>query len=353
VTAAPLAAGESLAGLVTPFAPPAPGEAVTVAPGVLWLRLPLPMALDHVNVYALDDGDGWTVIDAGLACSGCREAWAQIKAGPLAGRPVRRLVVTHHHPDHVGLAGSFIAGGAELWTTRTAWLTARMLTLDHHARPTPEALRFYRRAGWSAARLAAYAAREPFNFSRSVEPLPPGFRRLVEGETVTMGARRWRVAMGGGHAPEHATFWSEDGALALTGDQVLPRISSNIGVYPTEPDADPLSEWLESCARLALLADPRRLALPGHNAPFTGLPLRLRQLAENHAGALTRLRRHLAQAPRTAVECFAMLFKREIDDGVYGLATAEAVAHLNHLRARGEAAAEEGADGALRFRLAP
>ncbi len=352
MTAAPLAAAEPLAGLVTPFEPPAPGEGVAVAPGVLWLRLPLPMALDHVNVYALDEGDGWTVIDAGLAWKGCREAWARLKAGPLAGRPVRRLVVTHHHPDHIGMAASFIAEGAELWTTRTAWLYARMLTLDHHERPTPQALRFYARAGWSAERLAAYAAREPFNFSRMVEPLPLGFRRLVEGETVTFGARRWRVVMGGGHAPEHATFWSEDGALALTGDQILPRISSNIGVYPTEPDADPLSDWLESCARLSRLADARRLALPGHNAPFTGMPLRLRQLAENHAAALGRLRRHIAQAPRTAVECFGLLFKREIDDGAYGLATAEAVAHLNHLRALGEAAAEEGPDGALRFRPA-
>jgi glyoxylase-like metal-dependent hydrolase (beta-lactamase superfamily II) len=144
-------------------------------------------------------------------------------------------------------------------------------------------------------------------------------------------------------------LWSADGALALTGDQILPRISSNIGVYPSEPEADPLSDWLESCRRFLPMADETRLALPGHNLPFTGLPLRLRQLIENHEGALDRLRAHIARAPRSAAECFAPLFKREIEDGAYGLALAEAVAHLNHLRARGEAAAREDAAGALRF----
>lgn len=336
-------------GLVYPFDIPGEGQAREVAEGVLWLRLPLPMKLDHVNVYALDDGDGWTIIDAGLAWRGCREAWDALLAGPLAGKPVSRVVVTHHHPDHIGLAASFIARGASLWTTRTAWLYARMLTLDHHDRPTPEALRFLRRAGYDAARLNAYAQNEPFNFSRTVEALPVGFRRIVDGEVVTMGGRRWRVICGNGHAPEQATFWSLDDELALTADQILPRISSNIGVHATEPEADPLGEWLASCRGLTHVATEAHLALPGHNLPFTGVPLRLRQLIENHENALGRLRRLIAAEPRTAVECFVTLFRREIGDGEFGLATAESVAHLNHLRARGEAAAAEDAQGALRF----
>lgn len=341
------------AGIRTPFEAPPPGGFAEVAEGILWLRLPLPMKLDHVNAYALDDGDGWTVVDTGLAWSTGREAWERLLAGPLSGRPVRRVVATHHHPDHIGLAAGFVGRGAELWTTRTAWLYARMLTLDHHDRPTPQAIRFARRAGYAGARLEAYAAAEPFNFSRSVELLPPGFRRIVEGEWLTMAGRRWQVRIGHGHAPEHATFWSEDGLLVLTGDQVLPRISSNIGVHATEPEADPLADWLESCHRLSTFATERQLCLPGHNTPFTGLPLRLHQLIEGHEAALTRLRRHIAAAPRCATECFPALFGREIGEGEFGLATAEAVGHLNYLWHRGEAVAEEDAQGALRFRLLP
>jgi glyoxylase-like metal-dependent hydrolase (beta-lactamase superfamily II) len=332
--------------------PPGPGAVVEVAEGVLWARLPLPMALDHVNVYALDDGDGWTVVDAGLATEGCRAAWDALLAGPLGGRPVRRIVVTHHHPDHVGLAARFVRAGAELWTTRTAWLYARMLTLDHQDRPTPEALAFLRRAGWRADWLAAYAAREPYNFSRGVEPLPPGFRRLADDDAIAMGGRRWRVVTGGGHAPEHATFWSEDGALALTGDQALGRISPNIGVYATEPEADPLADWFASCRRLAALGAPARLALPGHDAPFTGLPARLGQLIERHEAALSRVLALAADRPATAVDAFPALYRRTIGEGDRGLATAEAVAHLNHLAARGALVAAADADGARRFRPA-
>jgi glyoxylase-like metal-dependent hydrolase (beta-lactamase superfamily II) len=338
-------------GLRTPFEVPPAGGAVEVAEGILWLRLPLPMKLDHVNVYALAEPEGWTIVDTGLAWGRARAAWEKLRDGPLRGRPVVRVVATHHHPDHIGLAASFIAEGAELWTTRTAWLYARMLTLDHHERPTPQAIRFARRAGYAGARLDAYASTEPFNFSRSVELMPPGFRRIVEGETIAMGGRHWHVRMGHGHAPEQATFWSADGRLVLSGDQVLPRISPNIGVHATEPEADPLAEWMASCRALAGFATEGQLCLPGHNAPFTGLPLRLHQLIENHEGALTRLRRHIAEAPRCATECFVPLFGREMGDGEYGLATSEAVAHLNYLMHRGEAVAEEDEAGALRFRL--
>lgn len=334
------------------FEPPAPGEAIAVAEGVLWLRLPLPMVLDHANAYALDDGDGWTVIDTGVSWSKGREAWSRLLEGPLAARPVARVIATHHHPDHIGLAAMLMARGAELWTTRTAWLYARMLTLDHHDRPTEQAVRFARRAGYAGDRLAAYAASEPFNFSRTVMLLPQGYRRIADGEVIRAGGRRWRVRIGHGHAPEQATLWSEDDDLVISGDQVLPRITPNVGVHATEPEADPLGEWLESCRAIAALAEERHHVLPGHNTPFTGLPLRMRQIIDNHDHALNRLRTHIAEAPRCATECFLPLFGREIRDGAYGLATAEAMAHLNYLRQRGEAVAEVDAAGALRFSAA-
>lgn len=334
------------AGIRYPFeAAPAPGEAVELAPGVLWLRLPLPMRLDHVNCYALDEDDGWALVDTGFDNPASRAAWDAALAGPLAGRPVRRVLATHHHSDHIGLAGWFQAGGAELLTTRTAWLYARMLWLDEQPFPVPEALEFWRGAGMPAEMIARRAGERPFNFRDRMHPLPLGYTRIAEGDLLRLGGRNWVVRIGHGHAPEHATLWSLDDDLVLGGDQLLPSISANLGLHPTEPGADPVADWLASAARFTGHAEARHLVLPGHKLPFTGLPLRLRQMIENHEGALDRLRAHLS-VPRTAAECFLPLFKREIEGAVYGLALGEAMAHLNHLLHRGEVARARRADGA-------
>ncbi|MDP5305906.1 MBL fold metallo-hydrolase [Paracoccus spongiarum] len=328
--------------------PPAEGTALALAEGVLWMRLPLPMALDHVNVYALREGDGWTLVDTGFDTARARSIWQTLRAGPLQGLPIRRVIGTHHHPDHIGLAGWFIeTDGAELAMSRTAWLTARMLQLDHQPRPTPQALHFWRQAGMPADMLARRAAERPYNSADVVHPLPPGFTRIREGDETRFGGRRWRVAMGDGHAPRHLTFWSRDDDLVIGGDQLLPSISPNLGVYPTEPEADPVGEWLESCARMAALAEPRHLVLPGHKLPFTGLPLRLRQLIDNHHGALARIEAALAETPRSAVGCFDILFKRRIAAMEFGLALVEAVAHINHLRRKGRIRAVGESDGAI------
>lgn len=316
--------------------PPGEGEAAEVAEGVLWMRLPLPMKLDHVNVYALDDGAGWTVVDTGMASRRSRAIWEGLCAGPLAGRPVTRVIVTHHHPDHVGLAGWFAERGAALWMPRTGFLLARMLTLDVQEVWPEETLAFYRGAGMDPAIFEARRRERPFNFADTVHPLPLGHRRIAEGETLRLAGRDWVVRMGAGHAPEHATLWSADGALVLGGDQLLPGISPNLGVYPTEPEADPVADWLAACRRLAAHATEEQLVLPGHKLPFRGLPLRLRQLAENHESALDRLRAHLAE-PRTAGDCFLPLFGRDIGAAEYGLALVEAYAHCLHLWHRGEA----------------
>jgi glyoxylase-like metal-dependent hydrolase (beta-lactamase superfamily II) len=333
--------------IVHPFdEPPAPGTATEVAEGVLWMRVPLPMALDHVNIYALAGDDGWTLIDTGLGTKRGRAEMQRLLDGPLSGGPVARVLVTHHHPDHVGLAGWFqTEHGAELIATRTAWLFARMLQLDEQDRPTPETLAFWRGAGMAPEILAQRAQERPFNFADVVAPMPVGFRRIRDGEVIQLGHRRWRVRTGHGHAPEQATLWCEDAPLVLGADQLLPSISPNIGVYATEPDADPLTGWLESCAAFAAVARADHLVLPGHKLPFTGLPFRLTQLAENHHGALERLRRFLS-TPRTAGECFVPIFKREIAGDAYGLALVEAVAHLNHLLACGEVHRHRRADGA-------
>lgn len=315
---------------------PSEGEAHDIAPGVLWLRLPLPFKPDWVNAYAFLDDEGWTVIDTGIDTPATRQIWQRLLAGPLAGAPVTRLIATHHHLDHMGLAGWFQAQGARLMTSRTAWLMARMSILDVQDRPTPQALAFWQQAGMPPQMLAERSQERPFNMADASAPLPPGYHRLAQGDQIRFGNRRWSVQMGDGHAPEHVTLWSQDDDLVIGGDQLLASISPNLGVYPNEPEADTVGAWLDSCRRFQPLAQPQQLILPGHKAPYRGLPTRLAQLIANQQAALDRLTAALRDQPRTAVGCFEILYRRVIGKPEFGLALAEAVGHINHLRATGQ-----------------
>lgn len=334
----------------TPFeTPPREGEALEIAPGVLWMRLPLPMALDHVNVYALADDDGWTLIDTGFYSKRGVRLWQTLLDGPLARRPVRRVLVTHHHPDHIGMAGWFqTEHNAELLTSRTAWLLARMLWLDEQEVPNAETLRHWRRAGMDADVLRDRQSSRPFNFADCVYPMPLGYTCISDGQSIRLGGREWDVHFGGGHGPDHITLWSRSDDLVIAGDQIIASISSNIGVYATEPDADPLGDWLHSCERFKALAQERHFVLAGHKLPFTGMPARLDQLIENHHSALDRLHGALIH-PLSAGEVLEVLFKRTLSAGEYGLGLVEAIAHLNHLYTTGRATRSDDADGVRRF----
>jgi glyoxylase-like metal-dependent hydrolase (beta-lactamase superfamily II) len=329
---------------------PDAGQAIEVAEGVLWLRFPLPMALDHVNIYVLDEGDSWTIIDSGMFTKKSVAIWEQVLAGPLKGKPVGRVILTHHHPDHVGMAGWFVARDAALWSTRTSYLMTRMLILDVEHKVTPQVQQFWRRAGMAEDVLQKRMNERPFNFADVCHELPVGYQRVQQDDVIRAGGRDWDIHIGNGHAPEHLTMWSRDCNLVLSGDQILPSISPNIGVHATEPEADPLADWMESCTRLQTLAQEEHLVLGGHKLPFTGLATRMHQLIENHHGCLRRLRDHLA-TPKTAAECFPPLFKRKIDGGTYGLALVEAVAHLNHLYQTNEVSRTLREDGAWQWQM--
>lgn len=331
-------------GLTYPFGdPPAAGEAVAVAPDVLWMRLPMPIVLNHINVYALRDGEGWAVVDTGLDLPATRDEWDRLLAGPLEGRPVTRVICTHMHPDHIGLAGWLCARfGAPLDMTRLEYVTARMLLAD--TGPAPESgADFYRRAGWDEAQLEGYRAGYG-RFGQVVSPMPASFVRLREGAVLSIGGRDWRVVVGEGHSPEHACLWRESDGVVLGGDQILPAISSNVSVWPTEPDADPLGDWLASLERMKAVFPDDVLVLPSHGEPFRGVQTRLDALIRGHKAALTRLERTL-RAPCRAVDVFAALFARPVGDGVRGMATGESVAHLNYLLRQGRVSRSRDADG--------
>ena len=324
-------------------------QPLKVADGIFWFRVPLPMPLDHVNVYVLEDKNGWTVVDTGLSTKKTKEMWQRIFSGPLAGKEVHRLIVTHHHPDHVGLAGWFQKEyDVALWMTRTAWLTARMLCLDEQKIPPPETLEFWRKAGMRSDIIEERQGGKPFNFADAVSALPLGFRRILDNEEIKIGDRIWKVRVGNGHAPEHATFWSKSDDIVIAGDQIISSISPNLGVYATEPNANPVKEWIDSCHKLSAFATDDHLTLSGHKLPFTGLKFRLNQMVENHELALDRLIDFL-EKPHTAEECFGVLFGKSIQKSEYGLALVEAVAHVNCLHLEGKITRLVDKNGAYRY----
>jgi glyoxylase-like metal-dependent hydrolase (beta-lactamase superfamily II) len=360
----PDAPGEDLRGLVYPCGkPPAPGEVTEVAPGVLWLRMPLPFALNHINLWAIADederGPGWAIVDTGTKTPDTLAAWRALTApeGPLAQRGSARLtrvIVTHMHPDHVGMAGWLTRKfQCRLWMTRLEYLTCRTLVADTGREAPEEAIRFYAQCGWPEEALDTYRARFG-GFGKYMHALPDSFRRLTDGERLRIGAHGWTVVVGRGHSPEHACLVSSELGAMISGDQVLPRISSNVSVFPTEPDADPLADWIGSIDKLRAQLDDSLLVLPAHGEPFRGLHARLDRLASGHERGLERLRRSLAE-PKRAIDVFGALFARPIDSQgeLLGMATGESLAHLNHLLARGEALREVGADGVQRYRLKP
>ena len=318
-----------------PFAEaPAEGVPTAVAPGVYWLRMPLPFSLDHINLWIIEDDDGWNLIDTGIGTEACVELWRKIMLENKDAKPVKRIFVTHMHPDHVGLAGWLCKKwNVPLFMSRNDYLMCRVLVNDSY-REAPEAgIQFYASAGLTADQLEYYEAKFG-GYGKMIKPLPDQYQRLQDGDTFTMANQTWEVIEGTGHAPEQMTFLCRDLNLYISGDQLLPSISSNVSVWPTEPESNPLQDWLDSCAMLQQKLPEEVLVLPAHERPFKGAHKRLQHLIDGHTRGLDKLVDACHQ-PMRVVDLFSCLFRREIDNVVLTLAVGETMAHLNLLIAAG------------------
>ena len=335
---------------------PEPGRTMEVAPGVRWVRMVLPFALNHINLWLLrdqiDGRDGWTIVDCCIARDESRAQWCQIFDNELEGLPVLRVIVTHMHPDHIGLASWLCERwNVPLWISSTDYHVARLLcTRGDSAAGGEEAARFFGAHGLTDPEaLAAIRGRTSY-YANMVPSVPDEFVRMLDGDEIAIGGNTWRCISGYGHAPEHISLYCASLNVLLGGDMMLPRISSNVSVYAGEPEANSLRLFLTSIRRfLELPADV--LGLPAHGKPFTGVHKRVEQLENHHHQHLAALLDFCGARPRTAAECLPVLFTRALDLHQTTFAMGEAVAHLHYLRFGGQLVRTLGEDGIYRFGL--
>jgi glyoxylase-like metal-dependent hydrolase (beta-lactamase superfamily II) len=312
--------------------PPEPGKPIEVADGVLWLRLPLPFRLDHVNVYLIEDGPGFALLDTGIDDAPTRALWDHMLGGWLKGRPLTRIIASHCHPDHLGLAGWLCRKlGLEMHATQTEYLDALRICLDPGALNAEPYRSFYLGHGLSQAQTDLLLNRG-LHYLRMVSELPRTFNRLMAEETLTIGGRRFEVLTGGGHSAEQAMLYCREGGFVLCADQAMARISSNISVEAIDPNGDPLGAYLRSLSFLKQRLPADTLALPGHNLPFVGLPARLDELTAHHRSRCASILKVIEAGPVSAADLVPVVFGRAIDDPhQMSFAFGETLAHVNYL----------------------
>ena len=344
------AAGE----LRFPYAEPPPvGQPVTIAPGVLWLRMALPYALDHVNLYLIEDRDGWALFDTGISDEPSQEAWEQVLAGPLGGKPITRLIVSHFHPDHVGLAGWLDRRfDMPLYMSQAEYLMSRFLQMDHSEDLFDANVEFYRKSGLGPAAIEQVLTRG-HNYLKRTTGLRPSFHRLTAGDMLELGGRDWHVLTGGGHALEQVMLWCKADRIFLAADQVLAKITPNVSVVPVEPEANPLGLYLASLADIRDEVPDDVLVLPCHNLPFQGLHTRIEQLEAHHLHRCDLIAAAATKAPVTCAEVVPIIFRRPLQDPhQLSFALGEALAHLNYMLRIGALTASRDDGGVLRYRAA-
>jgi glyoxylase-like metal-dependent hydrolase (beta-lactamase superfamily II) len=335
---------------------PALGSTMAVAPGVRWLRMALPFALDHINLWLLRDQqdgiEGWTIVDCGISNDATRAAWEQVFAEHLDGMPVLRVIVTHMHPDHIGLAHWLTERWqCRMWTSATDFNAARMASQSTTGFGGERSAAFFFSHGLTdPAAIAKVRGRSNY-YAGMVPRVPDSYRRLMDGMTLPIGGHAWRCIAGYGHAPEHIALHAPALNVLISGDMVLPRISTNVSVYDLEPESDPLALFLTSLTRFdGLPADT--LVLPSHGKPFIGLHARTRQLHQHHDERLADVMAACAEQPRHAADLLPVLFRRQLDLHQTTFAMGESVAHLHALWHAGKLVRRADADGVWRFSAA-
>lgn len=330
---------------------PESGGVTEIADGVYWIRLSLWGRLNHVNVWLLRDYNGWTVVDTGIFRNNVQKEWQSVFQNHLDGKPINRVIATHLHTDHTGNAGWIIRKwGAELWMSRSDFYMCKVMAADGPADVPQDAIKFYRRAGFTEQRLDRYRKRFG-NFGASMDPLPAGYRRITDGQYLDIGGREWRAIIGHGHAPEHVCLYCPELKLIIAGDQILPKITPNVSVQPSEPHANPLRDWISSCDRFRELLPPNLLVLPAHQSLYEGVHERLTELIDWHEVAIEKLY-DLCSEPKRAVDVFPALFKSEINDMSFFPATGESIAHLHCALERRMLTVEEDEQGVAWWRQA-
>ncbi|MGB5627382.1 MAG: MBL fold metallo-hydrolase [Woeseiaceae bacterium] len=318
---------------------PDEGDSMHVADDIVWLRMPLPFSLKHINLWLLRDETGWVIVDTGVDTKTSRGVWQATFSGAMRGDPASHVVATHLHPDHVGCAGWLVDHfDVDLWMTRDEYMLCRILAADTGRDAPEEGIRFYVSAGFSAEQVDSYKSRFGM-FGRFVHPLPEAYKRMSDGDELDFGGARWEIIVGSGHSPEHACLYDEDRNILIAGDQLLPTISSNVSVWPTEPLANPLRDWFASLEKLKRRLPADVLVLPAHGKPFRGAHYRLRQLAKDHEDRLDSLLSTCSE-PMRVVDLFASLYRTTIDDSNRIMAAGEAISHLNYLCESGDLMAE-------------
>jgi len=327
--------------------PPSAGELIEVARGVFWLRMPLPFQLNHINLWLLRDGDGWTIVDTGFPDDAVRASWQKI-IERLDG-PVKRLIVTHFHPDHLGLATWLMEQtAAPLWMTSGEFLTAHAVwheVAGHGARFMVEQ---FRQHGLDTDHLAKFEKRGS-GYRKAVPALPEYYHRLKAGDVAMVDGKGWEILIGHGHAPEHMALYCAELDVLISGDMLLPKISTNISVFAATPDANALSWFLDSLDEMAGEMPANTLVLPSHGLPFFGVQPRVAALHAHHAERLHALEISCEHAPKSAAELLDVLFQRALDTHQTMFAMGEAIAHLNYLEQAGRLSRSTGSDGVIRF----
>lgn len=328
--------------------PPTAGECIEVAPGILWARLALPFRLNHVNIFLIEDGDGYAAVDTGIADDRTKEAWHALLSGPLKGKRLTRLIVTHHHPDHIGLAGWLCAEfGIPLLTSQTGFLACNNISLSPNALGADAYRAFYRAHGMSEA-TAEMVATQGNYYLHMVTPLPLTFFRLVAGEKLKIGARVFDILSGDGHAPEQIMLHDRNAKLLLAADQVLARITPNVSVWAVEPDGDPLGLYTRSLGAIAANLPHDTFVLPGHELPFYGLQTRIAEILAHHEERCDLILSAVRERPMTVADLVPVLFPRQLDPHQMSFAFSETHAHVNLLIHRENLMWEKDAEGILR-----